>query len=176
MIQAIARVADREVPVSNTRAFEFWSKVLEQGPGECWPWRGGLFKDGYGQFSIGRDAFVAHRLAYQLRCGPVDSRTVIRHTCDNPPCCNPSHLIPGTQADNIKDSVSRGRWNRTGERNGRVKLTTRKVCKIRRLFAARWTIKSLAERYEVHTTTIADIVYWRTWTNLKRSQSANSPA
>lgn len=34
---------------------------------------------------------------------------VVRHTCDNPRCVNPEHLIIGTQLDNIADRCKRGR-------------------------------------------------------------------
>ena len=34
----------------------------------------------------------------------------MRHSCDNPRCCNPNHLSVGTQRDNILDMVKRGRW------------------------------------------------------------------
>lgn len=34
---------------------------------------------------------------------------VVRHKCDRPECYNPTHLLPGTQADNIKDMHDRGR-------------------------------------------------------------------
>ena len=34
---------------------------------------------------------------------------VVRHACDNPPCCNPLHLLGGTHADNVADKVRRGR-------------------------------------------------------------------
>jgi hypothetical protein len=32
------------------------------------------------------------------------------HTCDNPPCCNPAHLFPGTNSDNVQDALSKGRF------------------------------------------------------------------
>jgi hypothetical protein len=34
---------------------------------------------------------------------------VIRHTCDNPRCINPKHLLIGTRADNNRDRADRGR-------------------------------------------------------------------
>lgn len=34
---------------------------------------------------------------------------VIRHTCDNPRCINPEHLVAGTPQDNMDDKVKRNR-------------------------------------------------------------------
>lgn len=39
---------------------------------------------------------------------------VVRHTCDNPRCINPEHLVGGTQKDNRADCVSRGRTGGCG--------------------------------------------------------------
>jgi hypothetical protein len=49
-----------------------------------------------------------------LAWGPVPPGKIVRHTCDNPPCVNPLHLMNGTSADNSRDMVLRGRtrpWN-----------------------------------------------------------------
>jgi len=38
---------------------------------------------------------------------------ILCHSCDNPPCCNPSHLWLGTQAENLADASAKGRLKRT---------------------------------------------------------------
>jgi hypothetical protein len=53
-----------------------------------------------------------HRLVLAEKLGvPLKALdgVVVRHTCDNPRCINPEHLIPGTPADNNKDRAVRGR-------------------------------------------------------------------
>lgn len=52
----------------------------------------------------------AHRwLLGHLRGAPLQPGEVACHYCDNPPCCNARHLYVGTQADNIRDAMVRGR-------------------------------------------------------------------
>jgi hypothetical protein len=51
----------------------------------------------------------AHRVAYLLSSGDIPPGINILHRCDNPPCCNPSHLFAGTQKENIGDCVTKGR-------------------------------------------------------------------
>lgn len=96
----------------------FWAKVDKSaGPVECWPWVGSMFRGSKktsqrGQFWINGKFIQAHRLAFALGQGmerPPLSDVVIRHTCDNPICCNPAHLLPGTHADNTRDMIERGR-------------------------------------------------------------------
>ena len=70
-------------------------------------------KQGYGLFQGSIDyegfSFLAHRVAWALDHGEEPLELIVRHTCDNPPCCNPDHLILGTQADSYQDMIERGR-------------------------------------------------------------------
>lgn len=81
-------------------------------PAKCWPWRGKRTPDGYGVVKVeGREDY-AHRMVCELASGPLGDRQAL-HRCDNPPCCNPAHIYPGTPADNIKDMDARGRRGRS---------------------------------------------------------------
>lgn len=96
----------------------------------CWLWQGSINKSGYGLTKVGRKTAVAHRVAHWLAHGPIKSNQVICHRCDQPICCNPSHLFAGTQKDNIADCIAKGRFV-YGERNGQAKLTDIQVRAIR---------------------------------------------
>lgn len=53
-----------------------------------------------------------HRLVYVHHHGITledIAGQVIRHTCDNPRCVNPAHLLLGSKANNNKDRAERGR-------------------------------------------------------------------
>lgn len=87
----------------------FWSKI-ERTPTGCWEWRAGRLPDvghppsstGYGRFWTGDRFMLAHRWAYELLVGPIPAGLTLDHLCRNPPCVNPSHLEPVTQAENIR--------------------------------------------------------------------------
>src|SRR5690349_4872692 len=87
----------------------FWNRVDRSGgPAACWPWTGGRKADPkrrYGIFATTRNGrrvqLYAHRHALELTLGrPLRPGFIAMHSCDNPPCCNPSHLTEATQADN----------------------------------------------------------------------------
>jgi hypothetical protein len=87
--------------------------VTESG---CWEWNGKRTgrtpETSYGVFNakrLGYEGTRAHRAMYECFAGPVPEGMQVRHKCDNPPCVNPDHLIPGTAADNSRDMVERRR-------------------------------------------------------------------
>jgi hypothetical protein len=101
------------MPKTNTIK-DFWKKVDVKGPNDCWEWQAALNVDGYGMFSyIGR-TYKAHRWIYQYMNNKTLSKSIcVCHSCDNPPCCNPSHLWEGTTQENTKDRDLKGRFRKT---------------------------------------------------------------
>ncbi len=81
----------------------FWSKIDIKGPDECWEWKGGKSSAGYGVFEINKKYIGAHRFSYIINNGDIPDHTLVCHSCDNPPCCNPNHLFNGTYKDNAVD-------------------------------------------------------------------------
>lgn len=124
--------ARRPKGLSLHEAFAFYAPT-ELDPQLCWAWPLSKTKKGYGQLTHEGRPHLAHRVSWEIannRTATPDQK--VRHTCDNPPCVNPRHLILGTSLDNSRDMVERGRSS-FGERNGRSKLTEDTVIEIRRL-------------------------------------------
>lgn len=90
----------------------------------CWLFQGfPNGPNGYGQIMLdptSRKRGYAHRVAWELANGqPVPADMRILHKCDNALCVRPDHLRLGTQAENIADAITKGRFHahyRTGVR------------------------------------------------------------
>lgn len=87
----------------------FWAKVDQSQPAGCWPWKAACLPNGYGQVHWNGRSVRAHRAAYAIAIGRVPRGKLVLHKCDNPLCCNPHHLVLGTQAQNIREAFERGR-------------------------------------------------------------------
>jgi hypothetical protein len=116
----------------------------------------------YGRANIAGQIIGAHRIALAVGAGIDIDGFVVRHDCDNPPCVTPNHLQRGTQADNVADALSRGRWS-CGERSPKAKLTEAQVLEIRAARAAGETCRALAAQYQVTVATISRIDTGRLW-------------
>lgn len=99
--------------IRGTPADRFWAKVRKTNT--CWLWIGATIKGGYGSFGgIKCKVGMAHRFSWTLHNGPIPAGLDVLHRCDTPPCVNPEHLFLGTQTDNSRDMVQKGRhysWN-----------------------------------------------------------------
>jgi hypothetical protein len=100
----------------------------------------------YGRLTVENKNYTASRLSYEIEIGPIPEGLCVLHECDTPACIEPSHLWVGTNLDNIRDKVEKGRQAKgerittgrntaRGERQGRAKLTADNVRQIRALYA-----------------------------------------
>jgi hypothetical protein len=147
----------------------FWRRVDKGDDDECWNWTAWVNRFGYGQLSYQGRRVLAHRLAFELAKQPIPDGMVIRHTCDNPKCCNPAHLEAGTQADNVADCATRRRTrghfkDKPGSLNPSAKLTEDQVREIRESTA---TNAATAALYGVGATVVSNIRNRRLWRHVE---------
>ncbi len=190
------REATRPIPeLSEKDKARFIKKLSPPDSKGCIFWSAGK-RGGYGIFTLKGEPFGAHRVAWLLKNGEIPPNLIIRHTCDNPSCVNPEHMLLGTDADNVRDRDLRGRavilrgddhYSRQrpevlarGDRHGsRVKpwtVTRGEKHKLSRLnpekvLHIRATVgeksnKELAEQYGVTATLIYNVRKNRTWKHL----------
>ena len=159
------------------------------GARSCWPWTGDASR--YGHVKIRGHTTSAHRIAYEMTMGNIPAGMFVLHSCDNPLCCNPAHLRPGTAAENAKDRDAKGRGlhGRTrnpctiargdsngarkhpeqlkrGEDNNRAKLTAANVVLIRGLRADGWSLQSIGSRFGVTKQCIRAVVRRSAWKHI----------
>lgn len=141
-------------------------KIAFAGPDECWLWTAGRFSNGYGAVLTGGKTRGAHREAFEARngAGSADG-LVVRHRCDVRACINPAHLELGTQGDNMRDKVRRGRC-RMGEDASWSKLTEEDVRTIRSTHISHHPVfgcTALARRFGVARTLVSQVVHRNIW-------------
>ena len=136
----------------------FWRLVATASESECWPWLGDVDAGGYGLFYFQGRRRPAHELALSFTSGEKRlERLETCHSCDNPPCCNPSHLRFDTRLGNVRDMHERGR-----ARNG-SKLTADDIVLMRERRAAGARQKDLAEHFGITDGQVSMIVRGIRW-------------
>jgi len=122
-----------------------------------------LDKDGYPKICRNNKETRGNRYVYEREHGEIPKGLVIRHTCDNPTCINPNHLVLGTYKENAEDRVSRDR-GAFGERNGTSKLTEDQVFAI---LKDDREYREIAPDYNVHYSLIGLIKTRKKWKYLQ---------
>lgn len=134
----------------------------------CWIYSGATNDSGYGIVGTGGRGMPndrAHRITYRHFCGDIPKGMFVCHTCDVPSCCNPDHLFLGTNLDNVKDMIRKGR-NSPPPRNPHVvgsvhplaKVNEDQVIEMRELYRKGWKQKSLSEKYGIARQTVSKII------------------
>lgn len=135
----------------------------------CWLWLGAKHAKGYGHFKMptGKgDGRVekAHRIAYSLYVGEIPRGLMVLHKCDTPACVNPDHLFLGTNDDNMKDMVAKGRGNAPrGEDQHLARLSESAVEAIR---TSCETGVAMARQNGVSPQAICDVRKRKTWKHI----------
>lgn len=163
-IDNIIKIAS--VKISPETKERFWAKVDKSPKYKgCWIWVGARDSGGYGMVTIDGKNYNAHKLAWEwAHKRKVPKGLVLLHMCDNinGPCVKPSHLITGTQKNNVEDRVKKDRSAKGGQ-NGRAKLKNLDIKKIRKLRRDGWTESRIALLFGIGRSTVSNILHSRTW-------------
>lgn len=151
----------------------FWEKVEVRGVDECWNWVGcvsGKAPHFYGRIKpTGQRERKAHQVSWELfHKKPFPKGKICRHTCDNPLCVNPKHLLVGTLKQNTQDAVERGRLKVfRGEESSNAVLTTSQIVSIRALYeSSAYSQYELATMFKVSQTQISRIIRGKRWAHV----------
>lgn len=174
-------------PIPPNVEARFWSHVDKNGPipplhpelGPCWPWTAGRSNKGYGiWFPYDGVNFPAHRFALTLKLRrdlAVDE--VSRHQCHVRPCCNPDHIIAGSQSNNLADSV-RDQVAFVGELNPMAHLTAETVMDLRRraprTYQRGW-FAGEARRLGINHVHLAELIRGDRWAHLPGAVDVSGP-
>ena len=152
------------IPFDGKTLERFWAKVDRGNPDDCWEWNAHRVRGGYGRIWAAGRHWMAHRLSWSIHNGPIPDGLMIRHTCDNPPCVNPGHLLVGTRADNGRDVRLRGR--KRGMAHNLAILTDKDVLFIRRAFRLGIRPSRIARRLNVSESVVYSVRSRKTWTHI----------
>jgi len=149
------------------KSFEerFWNKVEKTD--SCWLWKGGKTDSGYGRMDLSKEGDYdrSHRISWKLTQGAIPKGMFVCHKCDVRLCVNPDHLFIGTQKDNMRDMITKGRQRKNFRPHTTV-LTPEQVTEIRNRLSRSTALginKQLAKEFGVARNTISTIKHNKSW-------------
>lgn len=154
-----------EVVFSEKELTRFWKHVNKSD--DCWvcdlaP------SHTYARLFIAGRRMLAHVVSWIAHNGQIPEGKKVCHSCDNTKCVRPDHLFLGTNSENMRDMVSKGRNKpMSGEKNGLAKLSKVDVVFIRDSLSNKsLSIKELSVQFGVSFQNIYRIALGKTWKHL----------
>ena len=147
----------------------------------CWLWLGSVTTRGYPRFKEHQQSFYAHRYSLKMKLGrDLKPGEQANHHCDVKNCVRPDHLFEGTQKDNIRDAMRKGRmakgihhgWQTKpesrcrGERSGLSKLHDPNIREIHKLRKLGLSQQKIANQFNVSQATISSVLRCATWSHI----------
>lgn len=164
-----AKPTPRKYPQPRPRsvAWEAFKKRLRRTEAGCLVWTGCRDVNGYGRVYWDGKLRSAHRIAYTMEIGPIPDDMNVCHRCDNPPCCEKTHLFLGSHADNMRDMTTKGRGVSPpaprGEKMWIAKVTEADVRTIRAAFAAGERRIAIAQRLGISKNIVYQVISGQSW-------------
>lgn len=88
--------------------YYLWNKLpfkllhrISMQPNGCWLWQGELNRNGYGRVWHKGVRHMVHRFVWRWLNKPLSDDQVLDHICRNRNCCNPTHLSPVSNKQNV---------------------------------------------------------------------------
>lgn len=142
----------------------FKAKIAFGQPNGCDEWVGAKNEYGYGRILVDGRNRHTHRVAWEVTFGPIPDGMMVCHRCDNRLCVNPSHLFLGTNSDNMRDMIAKGRSGHLkGEVHPKAKLHPADVLAIR---SSSQSNTELARLYSVTRKAVAHIRERKNWRHI----------
>ncbi len=143
----------KRVPIASRLKY-----VVDEKTG-CHLWTRAKSALGYGVLTVNYKVCLAHRVAYELKNGPIPEGVCVLHSCDTPACMNPDHMFLGSMRENSLDMVQK-------DRCGTSKLTVAQVKEIREKYSNGGNQRLLGLEYNVCRMTINNICRRKNWTHV----------
>ena len=161
---SIANVLKRQKRKRKTHCKEIVYIVTKTGCHECTSHK--LNRDGYPSiFYKGKVCPMSHYIYEKYNNIEIPEGLIIRHTCDNPACISPKHLLIGTRIDNVKDRDERNRTAK-GNNHFRSKLNEKQVKEIRIKLEQKILVVQIAKEYNINKNTVYSIKYNKNWKHI----------
>ena len=121
----------------------------------CRIWTGPVngHRGGYGIVRADGKTKRTHRVAWELSKGAIPDGMLVCHRCDNPPCVNVDHLFLGTDSDNSRDMVAKGRqisgFVGLGEKHWNAHLSVGDIAAIKLARASGMSYPAIGKRFSI---------------------------